>query len=380
MIKKITISNFRSLGPDTKIEFEPLTVLVGQNGSGKSNVAKAFQFVADCMQLGLEGAVTKHGGISSLRRWTAKKPYNMAISLEIEEKEFNAKYSFEIGSDKDLDYVVKKEAAFIKYHKTEKLYLFEIEGQQWKKSIENIKPVLKPDALALPLIGGDEKFNPLFTALSKMAVYNIYPDTLRAPKKYNQAKPMLEHGDNWASILKDLDEKEWKDDLTTVLKKLTSEIEDVKIKSFDSYLITEFSHSNEDQKAKTFGASQESDGTLRIAGIITALLQQPALTLIGIEEPELTIHPGAIGLVYDGLIGASRYSQVLVTTHSPELLDLVKRPDAVRVVSKRRNITYVSRIDESQIAIVKEKLATLGELHRTEGLKDMVQSKLEFEA
>ena len=71
---------------------------------------------------------------------------------------------------------------------------------------------------------------------------------------------------------------------------------------------------------------------MRFAGILTALLQQPAPRLVGVEEPELTIHVGAIRLLNDFLHEAAG-KQVLVTTHSPELLELVD-PDDVRVVTR----------------------------------------------
>lgn len=56
MIKRLKVSRFRSLGKDVTVDFGPLTVLVGQNGAGKSNTIDALVFLADCMQLGLEGA------------------------------------------------------------------------------------------------------------------------------------------------------------------------------------------------------------------------------------------------------------------------------------------------------------------------------------
>ena len=49
------------------------------------------------------------------------------------------------------------------------------------------------------------------------------------------------------------------------------------------------------------------------------------MTLIGIEEPELTVHPGVLPMLYDFLIQASRRSQVLITTHSPDLLNHLAR-------------------------------------------------------
>lgn len=195
-------------------------------------------------------------------------------------------------------------------------------------------------------------------------------DTLRTPQKYDPQQPLTEHGSNWTSILKEQDATTWKDDLVKALEKLTGDIDDIEIKPIASYLLARFRHGTggDSQKAKWFDATQESDGTLRTAGIITALLQKPHLPLIGIEEPELTIHPGAIPVIYDYLQQAKEWSQVVVTTHSPELLDHISDPSQIRVVSKRGDATIVENVSEDQRAVVREGLMSLGELHRTEGL------------
>ncbi len=377
MITRITISNYKSIPANTVIDLEKLTVLVGQNGSGKSNIVDVFSFVSDAMKLGLEGAITKRNGIQSIRRWTYSRPYNIFIKLEIEEKSFSGYYQFEIAGSNRHEYVVKTEQAYILNKGDGKEHSYLIVDQKWLIEPESSKPSITPLTLVLPLIGGDTNFSPLFDCLLKMRGYSIYPDTLRIPQKYEPSKPMEEHGNNWVSILKDQDVGTWKDDLIIGLNKLTNEIDDIIIKPVSGYLITQFRHgvSGDSNKAKWFESSQESDGTLRIAGIISALLQKPALTLIGIEEPELTIHPGAIGIIYDFLVQSSYSSQILITTHSPELLDLIKVPECIRVVSKRGKATYISKMKEDQIEIVKDGLYSLGEIHRNEGLS-VIQSEL----
>src|SRR5258706_1544502 len=98
------------------------------------------------------------------------------------------------------------------------------------------------------------------------------------------------------------------------LGQITGDIDDIRVSQAGGYLVAEFRHGvvktpkGNKERAKWFGAAQESDGTLRMAGIITALLQEPPLTLIGVEEPELTIHPRAIPVLYDYLCEASSKS------------------------------------------------------------------------
>ena len=76
-----------------------------------------------------------------------------------------------------------------------------------------------------------------------------------------------------------------------------------------------------------FFASNMSDGTLRAFGVLLALFQvyrrhgASSRRLVGIEEPEIALHPAAAGVLIDGLRDAAEHAQVLVTSHSPDLLD-----------------------------------------------------------
>lgn len=384
MITKIKISNFKSLGDDVSIDFGRCNFLVGRNGSGKSNIVDAIRFVADVMKLGLEGAITKRHGIKSVRRWSSGRPLVLSIHLSIETNDFKANYGFSVTGHKTYEYVVKSEIATIEFYKNQEKHYFEVSEQSWKKNSTDLIPSVSPLSLVLPILSGDKRFKPLADYLKNIAVYNIYPDVLRVPQNYDPQKPMDEHGKNWFSILKDQSKDGWIDQLSEALNKLTGEIDDVTIKQVTGYLVANFRHGTvgESNKARIFDATQESDGTLRTAGIISALLQTPRLNVIGIEEPELTVHPGAVKLLYDFIRGASKHSQIIVTTHSPELLDCLDDEDElgnVRVVEKKNNVTVVKPIDKEQLDIVKRGLRTLGEVHRTEGLKS-AQVKLEFDS
>jgi predicted ATPase len=101
---------------------------------------------------------------------------------------------------------------------------------------------------------------------------------------------------------------------------------------------------------------------------MTALLQRPRPELIAIEEPELTVHPGAIRLLYDYIKEGSLRGQVVLTTHSPDLLSLLST-DEVRVVERSGDETRIGPLDDAQRDLVKQGLFTLGEVMRSEGLK-----------
>jgi predicted ATPase len=368
MIRRLLVSNFKSLGK-VAIPLGRLTALVGPNGAGKSNVVDALQFLSDCMHLGLEGAVTKRHGITAVRRWSSGHPYNVTLGIELEGKAVRAQYGFELAGDRTEAYRVKREHARVEANG--QAHTFEINNGEWSSSVAVLRPKVDQMGLVLPLIAGDERFRPLADHIRGIASYSIFPDSLREPQKYDPARPMHRYGANWISILKDQEESDWKPDLVQVLSRLSGgEITDIQTQAVSSYLAVRFEHRRENgsKKAKWFDAAQESDGTLRVAGIVTALRQKPLPTLVAVEEPELTVHPGALNLIYDYLQEAADSTQVVLTTHSPDLLNLL-RSDEVLIVERVHGVTEVAQIASDQKQAVADKLLSLGDIHRTVGLR-----------
>lgn len=381
MITHLAVSNYRSLGPDVRIELGRLTALVGPNGSGKSNVIDVLRFLADVATLGLPGAITNRGGIKAVRRWSSGHPFNVAIAAEFRWEGGYGSYAFELKGDSAEEYAVKSEVAQVSAQGSEGVRYVVRDGE-WIEGPPGLKPTVDLRSLALPIVAGDARFAPLAKELQGIAEYAIFPDLLRQPQKYSGIRPMTRQGDNWASVLKDESSRAWRSELVAVLARLTDhDIDDVRVEHAAGYLVVQFRHRvapadrtdrgtgrpRNSKPSKWFDAGQESDGTLRVAGIVTACLQEPPVRLLGVEEPELTVHPGAIPLLVDQLIQASTRSQVILTTHSPEVLDRLEA-DAVRVVTRAEGATTVAPMSTEQAATVRSGLLTLGEVLRNEGI------------
>jgi predicted ATPase len=375
-LTSVTVSNFRTIGHTVSVSLGRITALVGPNGSGKSSVADTFRFVSDALRMGLEAAITKRHGIAAVRRWSPGHPFDLSVRIDFEIAHRTGYYEFTLTGDRSEEYRVKREAMW--FTNPDLLgggdFIFEVADGQWRSSAADLRPQVDPLSLALPLLAGDRRVKPVADALRYVEIYSIFPDTLREPQKFDPAKPMHEHGNNWCSILKGMDEEKWEPELVAALGALTGDIDSIRVEPVGGFLTARFRHPYDEprpgirKRDKWFDASQESDGTLRVAGILTALLQEPPLTLVGIEEPELTVHPGAIPLLFDHIKQASLRSQVLLTTHSPELLDLLDADD-VRIVSRSEGATNVSGMQLSQREAVKTRLLTVSELVRTGALK-----------
>jgi predicted ATPase len=219
-----------------------------------------------------------------------------------------------------------------------------------------------------PRLDVDERVRPMIEALRACEVYALSPNTLRQPQRPSTRAHLTKDGENWPSIARRIMQSDRGAQLRTALAQVTDDISNVQVRrAGGGKLLVEFGHRAFGDQLHWLDAALESDGTLRIAGIVSALLQEPPLTLTGVEEPEATVHVGMVPLLYDYLAEAALTTQILITTHSPELLDLIPIEN-VRVVQRVAGATDVSSVDESQRLLVRENLTTVGELLRTEGL------------
>jgi predicted ATPase len=371
-LTRMTVSNYRSVGENVSIEFEPLTVLVGINGSGKSNLLDAPRFIAQALSDGLESAVEERHGFNSMLRDVGGPRGIMSVRLEVDAPSWTANYLVELGAPKANpdEYSIrleKLEALYKDSRRTDSLTKSRL-GKVTSTWSGLEAPVRDTRSLALLAVGGDERLSSIVAALRRIETYSLFPETLRHPQTPSQRAYLSKFGDNWPSIVRRVMATEAAGDLRLSLDHVTGDIVDLRAQRLGAgYLVTEFGHARGNGKTQWFDAGRESDGTLRVAGILTALVQEPPLTMVGVEEPEQTVHAGVIPILMDFLREASRSSRVVVTTHSPDLLDLVSA-DEIRVVDRIGGTTRVARLDEGQKTLVKQRLSSPGELLRSQGL------------
>jgi predicted ATPase len=170
-----------------------------------------------------------------------------------------------------------------------------------------------------------------------MRVYSIQPAKLREMQDPDSGVALKPDGSNAASVLQELLRGEGagatRAEINRILESIVPATNAVSPKKHGNKLSMSFSQEWGEKKKLTFDAFNMSDGTLRSLGLIMAVFQKPSPSLLVIEEPEATIHPGALGAVLDLIRKAAKTMQVVVTTHSPELLDAKWITDAnLRIV------------------------------------------------
>ena len=112
-----------------------------------------------------------------------------------------------------------------------------------------------------------------------------------------------------------------------------------------------------------------SDGMLRFLCLATALLNPVPPSLVAIDEPELGLHPGLLPIVAEMIKAAAERTQVLVTTHSPDLLERFDIDDVAvmaRHEDEARAVWYRPSNRSTLVEMLKDVTGgTLGDLHRS---------------
>jgi predicted ATPase len=241
-----------------------------------------------------------------------------------------------------------------------------------------IVPAAASDRLFLVAASGLPEFRSLYDALSHLGFYNLNPDVIRDLQTPDAGEVLRRDGGNLASVLSVMkkDRPEAKDHIVEFLSHVVPGVLDVSVKHIQKKETLEFKQKvGKNESPWSFFAENMSDGTLRALGVLTALFQSvnggaKRVPLVGIEEPEVAVHPGAAAVLRDALRTASRSTQVIVTSHSPDLLeDKDVREESILSVANINGETKIGPLDEAGRSAIRDRLYTAGELLRLDQLK-----------
>ena len=406
-ITRVWAKNFRSIA-DVSFELEPLTILVGPNASGKSNLLDILRFIKDALR-DLEVAVSSRQGIDGVARHGAEDKSSALTYIEMgvaaivrdrlaEHGYYSVEYGFTIAHMDDGGYWVSSESGSVRDGDDSTVVAeFMIKDGSLVTSDRNMMGLpshsdsdFDTGYLALPILlrlsrwmdgpNIDESvpvtsliqngLGRLHRNLTGMRFYHIFPNTIRGPQYPSNAPALEEDAANLASVIRELDESRSGSILSErfreSLRLLIPGDTDTKVDLVGGYLVVKLKHDTIDGDP-WMDLSMESDGTVRLLGLLAALYQQRRPPVIGIEEPELAVHPGALAVLADVLNEAARRSQVIVTTHSPDLIDFLtdyRTVENLRIVELEDGATTVRQVPDNKVAVVKKHLSSPGELHR----------------
>jgi len=368
-LTRVVLRNYKSIA-HCEVRLGSLTCLVGSNGSGKSNFLDALHLVRDALNSSLDNALNERGGLAEVRRRSSGHPTHFGIRLDFHLPDGRpGYYAFNVRALSGRDYEVQSEDCVIEG--IGKGPFFQLERGKLKASSETSFPAVTADRLALVSASGLAAFRPVFDALTAMGFYNLNPKLIRELQKPQDGKLLMPGGENIASVIGHL-ERTAPDSIHVIqdyLQSVAPMVHGLKRKAIGPMETLEFRQNMAGAKDPwRFLAQNMSDGTLRALGVLTALFQgnrDYAPSLIGIEEPETALHPAASAALREALLRASEKTQIIVTSHSPDLLDDMKlSADELLAVVSHGGETRIAPIDDASRSALRDQLFSAGELLR----------------
>ncbi|MFJ4627437.1 AAA family ATPase [Streptomyces sp. NPDC088847] len=378
---ELHVENFRSLR-DVTIPLGPLTVLVGANGVGKSNVLKVFDLLADIIRTDLEPALEGQGGFDEVAFWGGPKP---PTTLRIRLKATWTTHSSPNAPD-EYDLKVRRYSA--PSNKDNGRYrLTRSESFQFKRTrgrgrritvsgeratVVDTRPSsgledssefgiqrLSSGLSTLPRLtsteGGTEVAR-VAQQLSSFRVFDVNVDAARQPARIGYDN-LSSNADNLAAFLYLLhtgDDDLWGrllDDARSVLPQLLA-IEFVHIGG-GADQITVFLR--ERGLRRPTPLADASYGTVRLLGLLALLYDPAPPALTCIEEIDHGLHPQALRLIVERLREASALTQFIVATHSPALTDRLLPEEIVICERDDEGASLIPAISTGDVrAIVEE--------------------------
>ena len=330
-IREISIEGFRSIAAIKGLKLRPINVLIGANGSGKSNFLGALALLRTAVRRASEMSeyVVRSGGADRLLHFGSK--VTPRIKFEVSFNDGLTDFVVEIrqGADDQL---------------FPRLSISETElPSDFARNLE-IRPGVAP------------LLEFLRSRLDCWRLYHFHDTGPTSPIKktadVHDNRRLRADGSNLAAFLFLLREKHGNDytQIRRTVRLAAPFFDDFVLQPSalnEEKILLEWRHHGSDAY---FNASSLSDGSLRFIALATLLLQPESLrpSVILLDEPELGLHPYAITLLASLLQQAAVTSQIIVATQSPLLLDHFE-PEDVLVADRVNGVTTLRRLDGEKL-------------------------------
>ena len=374
-ITRVAALNYKSVAA-CDVALGPLAVVVGRNGAGKSNFLDVLRFTADALNFSLDRALRERGGFGEVCHRAAGAVEHFGIRLEFRLAEARGWYAFVIVGRADGSYVVRREECRVSSEESEAEAFFQVENGRCVATSLTYPPVTDSALLYLVRAASAPEFRQVYRALCDMGFYHIDPRRIGGFQAPSGERMLAGDGSDAAGVLATLKSRNPAilERLTEYLGAIVPEIAEVDSIVFGNRRALVF-HCRVNSAARPvrYFADSMSDGTLHALGVLLALFQSPGgaggVRVVGIEEPESALHPDAAGVLTDVLLDASQRVQVIVTTHSADLLDRESVPvDSILPVAAADGESKIGPLDEVGRSVLRDGTFTAGELLRIDQL------------
>lgn len=346
-LSRIRINGYKSI-KECDINLKKINVLIGSNGSGKSNFISVFAMLQNILVQNLSVYVGQRG-VNSLLFKGRKTTEETAIEVYFG----NNSYGFVLVPTEDNRLIFKDEYFGYNHYNTQRNVSHGHSESLWKKGSGN-----NTDKYIQPIL---EKQN--------WKVYHFHDTSINAKVKQehniSNNKFLLFDAANLAAFLyrlREYHESNYREIISTI-KLIAPYFEDFELEPNEGNREKIVLRWKQVECDDTFNASQLSDGTLRFICIATLLLQpqllQPATIII--DEPELGLHPYAITIFAEIVKQISANKQIIISTQSVDLLNEFDADDVI-VVDRDNDGSVFNRLNEESLNEWIKADYTLGEL------------------
>lgn len=362
-LQQIHVAGFRSLR-DVTLDLSPVTVVIGANGSGKSNLLSVLRMVEILRKQSLRRFVAEQGGASALLHYGPSVTKELLLRLELTEDLKRSIYAVRLGYAAGDSFVVLEERVETS-EPPDRTSSAELGSGHSESALVDITS----------LEAGFEAAKLVNRQLAQMGFFHFHDTSPTSPLRQSSRRAddrsLRSDGANLAAFLYRLKHSEDEDSraswnlitglvrrVAPFLKELVPDLVDPGRPEQSAVRLYWT-----DERDYRFDVHDLSDGTLRAIALFTAL-GQPALsrpTFLTIDEPELGLHPAAIGIFAALVRSVSESCQVLLATQSPALLDEFE-PEDVVVTERLDGASTFKRLVPADLADWLEKFS-LSELY-----------------
>lgn len=314
-ITYLGLSNWRNF-PRVGVDLAARTFLVGPNAAGKSNFLDAIRFLHDVVAVGggFEDAVRKRGGVSAVRSLAARRYPDVGLTVHLGTSADPAAWEYELSFAQDnrqrpyLKKEIVREHGEVRLDRPEK---------------DDLNDPARLSQTFLEQVNVNRPFRAVADFLRTIRYLHIVPQLVREPDR-SVGRTNDPYGGDFIEQIARTPAPTRNARLRRILDALTIAVPQLQKLELDQdargthHLRGQYVH------WRAQGAWQSeadfSDGTLRLMGLLWALLERGGPLLL--EEPELSLHPAVVRYIPQmlGRMQSRAGRQVLVSTHSPELL------------------------------------------------------------
>lgn len=342
-IESLRVENYRALRKVELDNLTPMTVLLGPNGSGKSTIFDVFNFLSECFQFGLRHAWDRRGRGKELKTRGSTGPIMFELKYREQPKDPVITYHLAIDEGAKGPEVVEEWLQWRRGQKGQPFRFLEFRkgvGRAVSGELPDADDLRKdttlraPDLIAVNTLGQLAE-HPRVAALREFItdwyVSYLSIDSTRNQPEAGPQERLSKGGENLPNVIQYLKEQhpERLEQIFTVLRQRIPRLERVEAEPMpDGRLLLQIKDAPFEQPVLSKFAS---DGTMKMLAYLAVLYDPEPPRFIGIEEPENFLHPRLLPELAEECRAAAERSQLLITSHSPFLLNAM-RAEEVRVL------------------------------------------------